>query len=155
MNQQIRRGARGRPRPRPLSSRRGGGLVHHARGASKFFSAGNVEGYGRTFVHCIEIVNWRAIWQMETVTYDLFAILRDIAAILLLLGNFSLLVLTVAGRHLSDRAIVRAGCLLVIGLAGILTDARGLFLNRWPAVIMIVLTVTFWALIRWAKSRSH
>lgn len=103
-----------------------------------------------------EIINLESnLNTMESVTYDLFAILRDIAAILLLLGNFSFLVLTVAGRKLSNRGIVRASCLLVLGLAGLLADGRGIFLNRWPAAAMIVLTISFWAFIRWAKSRAY
>ncbi len=92
---------------------------------------------------------------MGAVTYDLIALLRDVAAILLLLGNFSLFVLTIAGRDLSNRAIVRTGCLLVIGLVGALTDARGIFLSRWPAVVMIALTIGFWALLRRAKQRAY
>ena len=93
---------------------------------------------------------------MDTVTYDLFALFRDAAVIFLLLGNFSLLVLTIAGRDLSNNAIVRAGCLLVIGLAGIIiTDGRGIFPNRWPAVIMLVLTIGLWVFVRRVKAMSR
>lgn len=93
---------------------------------------------------------------MEPVPYDLIALLRDITAIILLLRCFSLFVLTIAGRDLSNKAIVQAGCLLVIAILGaVLSDARGFFLGRWPAVIMILLTVGFWALVRRAKSRAY
>lgn len=92
---------------------------------------------------------------MERVTYDLFAMFRDIAALLLLLGNFPLLVLTIAEREPSNKGIVKAGCYLVIVIAGLLTNGRGIFPSRWPAVIMLLLTIGFWAFIRWAKTRMR
>jgi len=89
---------------------------------------------------------------MERVTYDMFAIFRDIAAILLLLGNFPLFVLTIAGREPSNRGIVKAGCWLAIGFIGILTNGKGIFNNRWPAVLIFLITIGFWVFLRKAKT---
>jgi len=91
---------------------------------------------------------------MESTTYDLFAVFRDIAALMLLLGNIPLLILTIAGREPSNKGILNAGFWLLVGFAGILTNARGTFQNRWPAVVMLVLTLCFWVLMRWVKRRA-
>lgn len=90
---------------------------------------------------------------MEAHTYDLVALFRDVSALLLLLSNFSVLVLTVAGRELSNKGIVRAGCLLTLALLGLLNNGRGIFLNRWPALITVLVTLGFWALVRWVGRR--
>jgi hypothetical protein len=84
-------------------------------------------------------------------THDVFAIARDIAALILLLGNFVLLILTIAGREASNRGVIRAGCWLTVGLIGIVTNGRGIFPNRWPAVFVVLITIGFWMLIRRAK----
>lgn len=86
-------------------------------------------------------------------TYDVLAWLRDILAIMLLLGNFSVVVLTIAGRDLSNKGIVRAAGLLVLSILAILiSDTRGIFPNRWPAVFMVLATVGLWLVVRRAKA---
>jgi len=75
-------------------------------------------------------------------TYDLFAILRDGFAIILLLNAFPVVVLAFAGRDLSSHTLVRIAGLLVLSALGlILTNNQGLFPNRMPALILVGMTI--------------
>ena len=88
---------------------------------------------------------------MDRVTYDLIAFFRDLTAFLLLLSNFPLLILTLAGRELSNKGLVKVGCYFTLCLVTLLNNGRGIFPNRWPALVVFLITVVFWALLRLIK----
>jgi len=86
-------------------------------------------------------------------TYDLIAIMRDVAALWLLLTDFALVVLAIAGRGMTSKGIVQAGCVLVMGLAGgLLSNARGIFPNRLVAVGLLLLSVGLWVIVNRVRS---